>query len=197
MSRPLRIGLTGSIGMGKSTTAAMFRDLGVPVWDADAAVRRLYAQGGAAVGPIGRLRPEALAEGAVDRAALKRWIAEDPQALGRIEAVVHPLVAADRARFVAEAQDDLVVLDIPLLFETGGEADMDVVVVVSAPPDLQRARVLERGSMSEAEFEAILAKQVPDAEKRARADVVVPTVSMEETRARIEELVQELRERHA
>lgn len=197
MTRPLRVGLTGSIGMGKSTTAAMFRDLGVPVWDADDAVRRLYGPGGAAVGPIGRLCPGAVAEGAVDRGALKRWIADDPQALSRIEGVVHPLVRADRERFLAEARDDLVVLDIPLLFETGGEAGMDLVVVVSAPPEIQRARVLERGTMDSAEFEAILAKQVPDAEKRARADVVVPTVSMEETRAHVERLVQDLRERHA
>jgi len=197
VSRPLRIGLTGSIGMGKSTTAAMFRDLGVPVWDAAAAGRRLYRPGGAPVGPLGRLCREAIVDGAVDRAALKRWIAGDSRALGRIEAVVHPLVAADRERFAAEAADDLVVFDIPLLFETGGEAGMDLIVVVSAPPEIQRARVLERGTMGAAEFEAILAKQVPDAEKRARADVVVPTVAMEETRARIEELVRKLRDRDA
>ncbi len=197
MTGKLRIGLTGSIGMGKSTTAAMFRDAGVPVWDADAAVARLYARGGAAVEPIAALHPAAVRDGAVDRAALKRWIAKDATALSRIEGVVHPLVAADRARFVAQAGDDLVVLDIPLLFETGLAAEMDLVVVVSAPPEIQRQRVLSRGTMTEAEFAAILSKQVPDADKRARADVVVPTVSMQETRDHVDRLVQDLRTRNA
>ncbi len=197
MSRAFRIGLTGSIGMGKSTVASLFREHGVPVWDADAAVRRLYAPGGDAVDAIARLRPDAVSEGGVDRAALKRWIAEEPDALSRIEAVVHPLVARDRERFAERAGDGPVVFDIPLLFETGGAAKMDMVVVVSAPAEVQRERVLSRGSMTEAEFEAILAKQVPDAEKRARADLVVPSVTMEETRTHVDRLVRKLRCSHA
>jgi dephospho-CoA kinase len=179
--------------MGKSTAATMFRELGVPVWDADAAVHRLYAPGGAAVEPMQALRPDAIEAKGVSRDRLKEWIAVDPTALRQIEAVVHPLVAADRAAFVAEAPGDLVVLDIPLLFETGSEDQFDTIVVVSAPPDIQRARVLARPGMTEAQFDLILSRQMPDAEKRRRADVVVPTVTMEETRAHIEALVERLR----
>ncbi|CAM4019551.1 dephospho-CoA kinase [Palleronia rufa] len=197
MSGPLRIGLTGSIGMGKSTTAAMFRDLGVPVWDADAAVHRLYGPEGAAVAPLRAVRPLAVGPDGVDRAALSDWIAEDPDALSRIERIVHPLVARDRAAFVSDTQAAMVVLDIPLLFETGGENAVDLTVVVSAPPEVQRTRVLARNGMTDARFDAILARQMPDAEKRARADVVVPTVSMAETRAHVERLIEDLRNRHA
>lgn len=183
-----RLGLTGSIGMGKSTTAQMFRDLGVPVWDADAAVHRLYD--GAAVAPVGALCPEAVQEGRIDRAALKDWIARDPSALAKLEAVVHPLVAADRAAFIAQADGPLVVLDIPLLFETG--ADVDGVLVVTAPPDVQRARVLARPGMDAAQLERILARQMPDAEKRARADFVIETLDMDSTRAAVQDLVAKL-----
>ena len=183
--------------MGKSTTASMFRDLGLPVWDADAAVHRLYGAGGAAVKPIRRARPDAVTDGRVDRAALRRWIAEDEGAFRRIEQIVHPLVARERSRFVAEASTDLVVLDIPLLFETGADAAVDVIVVASAPPEMQRERVLTRGGMSGTEFDAILAKQVPDAEKRRRADWVVPTGTMAEARREVERIVRELRNRHA
>jgi len=183
--------------MGKSTTAAMFRDLGVPVWDADAAVHRLYGPEGAAVAPLRALRPQAVGPDGVDRAALSDWIAEDPDALSRIERIVHPLVARDRAAFVSDTQAAMVVLDIPLLFETGGENAVDLTVVVSAPPEVQRARVLARNGMTDARFDAILARQMPDAEKRARADVVVPTVSMAETRAHVERLIEDLRNRHA
>lgn len=166
--RPFRLGLTGSIGMGKSTTAALFAEEGVPVWDADAAVHRLYAPGGALVGPVADLCPAALQEGAVNRGALRDWIAADPTALPRLEALVHPAVAADRAAFLAQACADIVLLDIPLLYEKGSEAEMDAVLLVTAPPALQRARVLGRGTMTEAQFEAILARQMPDREKRAR-----------------------------
>lgn len=192
MSRPLLIGLTGGIGMGKSTTAAMFADAGLPVWDADAAVRRLYAPGGAAVAPIGALCPGAVQDGAVDRAALKTWLAEDPGRYARLESVVHPLVAADRAAFVAAADAPAVVLDVPLLFETGAEAEMDLVVVVSAGAAAQRRRVLARPGMTEAAFEALRDRQMPDAEKRARADVVIDTRSLEAARAGVQDVLQRI-----
>jgi dephospho-CoA kinase len=195
----LRLGLTGSIGMGKSTTARLFAEEGCPVWDADAAVHRLYAQGGAAVAPIGAAFPEAIIDGAVDRGRLRGIIAEDPGALGRIEGIVHPLVAQDRAAFVAAQHAPIVVLDIPLLFETGGAAGMDAVAVVSAPPETQRARVLARGSMTGADFDAILARQVPDAEKRARADYVIVTDTIEHARAQVRDILDDLtrRQKHA
>jgi dephospho-CoA kinase len=193
MTRPFVIGLTGSIGMGKSTTAAMFAEAGVPVWDADAAVHRLYARGGAAVEEIRALCPEAVADGAVRREVLKAWIDRDPGALSRIEAVVHPRVAADRAAFVAAAESDVVVVDVPLLYETGGEAAVDAVVVVSAPPEVQRARVLARPGMTEARLAAILARQMPDAEKRARADYVIPTVALEDARAGVQDVLNTIR----
>lgn len=191
-----RLALTGSIGMGKSTTARMFADEGLAVWDADAAVHRLYDKGGAAVPAIAAMRPEAVVGGAVDRAALKRWIAADPAALRRIETTVHPLVAADREAFLAaHADDDIVVLDVPLLFETGAEDRMDAVAVVSAPPEVQRVRVLERGTMNQAQFKTILAKQVPDAEKRARADYVIETLTLEGARAAVHSVIRDIRER--
>ena len=184
------LGLTGSIGMGKSTTAGFFRDMGVPVWDADAAVHALYAKGGAAVAPLAALCPDAVQDGAIDRAALKRWIAADPTALGRIEAVVHPLVAQDRRAFLHENADaPLVVLDIPLLFEGGGAALCDATLVVSAPPEVQRARVLARPGMDEGTFAMILAKQMPDSEKRARATHVIETRTPDQTRAEVLALI--------
>jgi len=194
MTRPTVIGLTGSIGMGKSTTAAMFAEAGVAVWDADAAVHRLYAPGGAAVGPISALRPEAVANGRVDRAALKAWIAEDPSALARISAVVHPLVAADRAAFLEYTEADIVVLDIPLLFEIGAEGEVDIVVVVSAPGDTQRARVLGRQRMDVGTFETILAEQMPDADKRARADFVIETVDMDAAHKQVHRVINAVKE---
>lgn len=196
MKRPFRLGLTGSIGMGKSTTAAMFAAEGVPMWDADAAVHRLYAAGGGAVGPIAALRADAIVKNAVDRGRLKAWIAADPTALSQIEAVVHPLVTADRAAFLATHADaDLVVLDVPLLFETGADAQMDGSVVVSAPPEVQRARVMARPGMTETQFATILAKQMPDAEKRARATWVIATTSLEEVRAAVRNLIAQIRGR--
>ena len=172
------IGLTGSIGMGKSTTAAMFRDAGVPVYDADAAVHELYDTGGAAVGPVGEAFPGVVKDGKVDREALRQAVLGNPEALKRLNAVVHPLVGRDRIGFFAGAEAegaDMVVLDIPLLFETGGDANVDTVVVASAPADLQRERVLARAGMTPDRLDAILAQQMPDAEKRARAQFVVDT----------------------
>jgi dephospho-CoA kinase len=173
----LVLGLTGSIGMGKTTTAALFAARGIPVWDADAAVHRLYARGGAAVAPLAAAFPAAVSQGAVSRAALKAVIAADPAALARIEAIVHPLVAADRAAFLAGQSAPVVLLDMPLLFETGADTMVDATVVVSAPAEQQRARVLARPGMSDADFERILARQMPDAEKRARADYVIDTTT--------------------
>lgn len=196
--RPFILGLTGSIGMGKSTAANFFREAGVPVWDADEVVRRLYEKGGAAVPLIAGIRPDAVRDGAVDRAALKTWILEDPEALDLIEAIVHPLVARDRQDFLlgAEAADlPLVVLDIPLLFEKGNEKGIDAVVVVSAPPEVQRDRVMSRPGMTENAFRLLLSKQMSDREKRDRADYVVPSIELEATRSAIFALVERLKRR--
>lgn len=195
-----RLGLTGSIGMGKSTTARLFAEEGCDVWDADAAVHRLYAPGGAAVGPIGAAFPQAIVEGAVSRPALRRAIAEDAGALKVIEGIVHPLVAEDRAAFYRRSQARVVVFDIPLLFETGGDATMDAVACVDIPAAVQRARVLARGTMSEAEFETILAKQMPNAEKCSRSDFVITTDTVESARAQVREVLRRIAEgysRHA
>ncbi|MGX7704091.1 dephospho-CoA kinase [Methylobacterium sp. Gmos1] len=177
MSRPFVLGLTGSIGMGKSATAAMFRARGVPVHDADACVHALYGPGGAAAAAIGEAFPGTLAaDGSVDRAALRNAVLGDPDRLRRLESLVHPLVARARDDFLAaHAAAPLVVLDVPLLLETGGEARCDAVAVVTAPPDVQRARVLARPGMTEEAFAQILAKQMPDAEKRHRADYLIET----------------------
>ena len=197
MSRPFRLGLTGSIGMGKSTTAAMFAAEGIPVWDADAAVHRLYANGGAAVAPTAALCPQALSQGAIDRSALKTWIARDPKALAQIEAVVHPLVAADRAQFLADINADIALCDIPLLFEKGTDAEMDATLLVTAPPDVQRARVLSRQGMTQAQFDLILQRQMPDAQKRARATHIVETLDVASTRAYVMALITHIRSKDA
>lgn len=192
------IGLTGSIGMGKSTTAAMFAAEGVPTWDADAAVHRLYGPGGAASAPVSALCPEAVSAEGVSRPALKDWLARTPGGLARLEAVVHPLVAADRAAFLEAARQkgaDMALVDIPLLFETGGETSVDVTVVVSAPEELQRARVLARDGMDEDHLARILSRQMPDAEKRARADFVVESVDMQKARDSVRNIVARLRTR--
>jgi dephospho-CoA kinase len=172
------IGLTGGIGMGKSTAARAFARARIPVHDADAAVHCLYSRGGAAVPVIAALVPEAVHDGAVDRARLGRAVFGDPSLLRRLEAAIHPLVRREERRFLARcrrARARAAVLDIPLLFETGAERRVDAVVVVSAPPSVQRARVLRRRGMTEGKLAAILARQLPDEEKRRRADVLIRT----------------------
>ena len=186
------LGLTGSIGMGKSTTAQMFRDLGVPVWDADAIVHEFYAEGGAAVQPIGDLLPDAVRNGAVDRTILKAAIQQDPALLKTLESIVHPLVAQSRAAFKTDNQNaSLIVLDIPLLFETGGDTACDATLVVTTDTDEQRRRVLVRGT-SEDTLNNLLARQMPDAEKRGRATYVIRTDTLEGTRKAVADLVSSL-----
>jgi dephospho-CoA kinase len=187
------LGLTGSIGMGKSTTAQLFAEAGAVVYDADAAVHALYAQGGAAVGPVTALFPEVASNGAVDRAALSRQVKDDPAALKQLEQIVHPLVAAERRAVLDQARASgarVVVLDIPLLFETGGEKAVEAVVVVSAPPEVQAERVLARPGMDAEKFALLLSRQTPDAEKRARADFVIDTGhGLEPARRQVEQVM--------
>jgi dephospho-CoA kinase len=174
--RPFIIGLTGSIAMGKSETARLFAAEGVPVHDSDAVIHKLYGKGGAAVAKIAEAFPGAVQGGAVDRAALSAEVAGDPAALKKLEALVHPLVAAERRSFLVGARNEaIVVLDIPLLFETGVAGEMDALVVASAPAEVQRARALSRPGMSVEKFESLLARQLPDVEKRAKAHFVVVT----------------------
>ncbi|BCJ89320.1 dephospho-CoA kinase [Terrihabitans soli] len=185
------LGLTGSVGMGKSTASKLFSDEGIPVYDADAAVHALYK--GAAVPLIEAAFPGTTRDGEVDRAVLSRVVFGDPESLKKLEEIVHPLVREIETSFVEAARAagaPLVVLDIPLLFENGGEQRCDLVAVVSAPPEIQRERVMRRGDMSEEKFEAILARQVPDAEKRARADIVIDTSGpIEDTRRMVKDII--------
>ena len=191
------IGLTGSIGMGKSTTAAMFREARLPVYDADAEVHAAYDIGGSAVEPVGAAFPGVVKAGRVDREALRNAVLGNPEALKRLNGIVHPLLGASRVRFFDAAKaagTDLVVLDIPLLFETGGERNVEAVIVVTAPADVQRTRVLAREGMTPERLDAILAQQVPDAEKRARADYVVDTgKGLDHARVQVAEIITALR----
>ena len=187
------LGLTGSIGMGKSTTAQMFADAGCALWDADAAVHRLYAPGGAAVRPVAQVFPAAVKDGAISRDALKQIITADETALKTIEGIVHPLVAADRAAFRASAQADILVFDIPLLFETGGDASMDAVACVSVSDDEQERRVMARGTMTLAQFRQIKAKQMPNREKCARSDFVIVTDTLDHARAQVQDVIRQIR----
>ncbi|MEO5865696.1 MAG: dephospho-CoA kinase [Sphingomonas sp.] len=189
--RPLTLGLTGSIGMGKSTVAAMFADAGVPVFDADAAVHALQSAGGRLVAAIERLHPGTTGPRGVDRAKLGAAVFGDAGRLAALEALIHPAVGEEQASFLARHRSaPLVVFDVPLLFETGGERRVDKVAVVSAPRAVQRARALARQGMTAAKFDAIVARQLPDAEKRARADIVIATDgSLDETRAAVNDLI--------
>ncbi len=187
------IGLTGSIGMGKSTTAAMFAAQGVPVWDADKAVHRLYAKSGAAVALVAQLVPVALGPEGIDRTRLREALENDPSLFPKLEEIVHPLVARDRANFISAHPDEpFLLFDIPLLFENGAEDWLDVTVVASAPPDLQKSRVLAREGMTESRLDMITSRQMPDAEKRARADYIVPTVDMDTAREAVTNILAEL-----
>lgn len=185
------LGLTGSIGMGKSTVARMFADEGVPLFDADAEVHRLQGPGGRLVEAIEASFPRTTGSGGVDRSSLAERVLADPAKLAALEALVHPVVAFERQRFLEQnAGASLVVLDIPLLYETGGDRWVDKVAVVSAPAEEQRRRVLGRPRMTEARFERILAQQMPDAQKRARADFVIDTsLPLEATRAEVQRIV--------
>ena len=191
------LGLTGGIGMGKSNAAKVLRRAGVPVFDADATVHRLQGRGGAAVMPIGAAFPGSISNGAVDRGALRAAVLEDKGALKRLERIVHPLVRQAERRFLAQARRArrrVVALDIPLLFETGGADRVDHIVVVSAPPATQRARVRRRGTMSTAQIAAVIGRQMADAEKRRRADTVVRTgLSRGHTQRQLRRLVRQLR----
>jgi len=192
------VGLTGSIGMGKSTVARMFAEEGAPSFDSDAAVHEMYAAGGTAAAPVEAAFPGVTRDGAIDRAALSAQVVGNEEAIRRLEAIVHPLVRQAQANFLAEqraAGTAVVVLDIPLLFESTGAQAVDKIVVVSAPADVQRARVLGRPGMTEEKFEGLLARQTSDAEKRARADFVIDTGGrLEETRAQVRAVLDALRE---
>jgi dephospho-CoA kinase len=190
------IGLTGSIGMGKSTVAHMFAEAGAAVFDSDKAVHELYAKDGAAVAPVAAAFPGVERNGAIDRTLLSQRVVGDEAAMMRLEQIAHPLVRDAQRRFFQEhSADRVVVLDIPLLFETARAPDVDKIVVVSAPAEVQRVRVLARPGMTPEKFEAILARQTPDAEKRARADFVIDTsATLEQTRAQVRAVLDALRE---
>lgn len=187
------IGLTGSIGMGKSTTAQMFADEGLPVWDADSVVHKLYAHGGAAAQALQEIFPEAIQNGAVSRTILRDMISVDPNVMDHLQDVVHPLVASDRIDFIAQADADIVVLDVPLLFETGASDLCTFVVVVTATVEEQKKRVMSRGEMSEKNFQLILSRQMPDAEKRMHADYVIETLTLDQTRNDVRNVIADIR----
>lgn len=197
----IKVGLTGSIGMGKSTAASMFTEFGAAVWCADDAVHHMYEKDGAAIVPLTQLFPEAIVDGAVDRPRLAASALGAPEKLKELEGVVHPLVAADREAFMADAAQagaEMVVLDIPLLFENGIEKLVDAVIVVTAPAEVQRARVLARPGMSEDKFNAILAQQMPDYEKIERADYVLSTNQpLEQTRRLAAKIYAEIIAKHS
>lgn len=192
---PHKIGLTGSIGMGKSTVAGFFLKEGVAVWDADAAVHKLYQKNGAGVAAIASIAPTAIVKDAVDRAKLSAEIKSDPSLLKKIEDIIHPLVAQDRTLFIETTDAQFALCDIPLLFENGMEADFDTIVVVTASADTQRKRVLARDGMTPDKFEFILSRQMPDEEKRKRADFIVETDgTFDDTRDQVLKILTDLRQ---
>ena len=192
------IGLTGSIGMGKSATATLMAQAGIPVFDSDASVHALYARGGKAVAPVGEAFPGVVVDGAIDRSRLSAALHEDPTGFARLEAIVHPLVLEQRETFLHNAHErgaDLVVFDIPLLFETGAQEHVDHVLVVYAPEAERRARVLQRPGMTEAKLDAIIARQLDDSSKLARADYRVETSGgLEDARRQLEQILKSIRE---
>lgn len=196
----IKLGLTGSIGMGKSTTAAMFAKRGLPVYDADAAVHAIYAPGGLAVAPLESAFPGVTgADGGIDRAKLREAVTGNDAAMKQLEAIVHPLVGITQRDFIERAMTDgadIAVLDIPLLFENGGDKRVDAIVVVTAPEAVQRERVMARGQMTEAQFAAILARQTPDSEKRKRADFIINTgLGLEYAQAQVDAVINALRQK--
>ena len=188
-----RLGLTGSIGMGKSTTAQIFEDFGCAIWDADAAVHRLYGPGGAAVASLAEVFPDALVNGAVSRDVLKRYIEQDRSSLRKIEAIVHPLVRDDREAFAKSNLASIIVFDIPLLFETGAESEFDAVACVRVSDDVQKSRVMARDTMTEAQFKMIRDKQMPMFEKCDRADFIIETDTLDHARAQVKDIVQKIK----
>jgi len=192
------IGLTGSIGMGKSTVGKMFESLDIPVYNVDAEIHKLYEVGGAAVEPVGAVFPSAIIEGRIDRPTLSKLVVGNDEAIQKLEQIVHPLVGAHRATFLSEVEaagQKMVILDIPLIFETGAQDNFDKILVVSAPADIQKSRVLARPDMTEEKFAAIVARQLPDAEKRRRADYVIDTDCSEaETLQQVKDIIQHLNE---
>ena len=190
------IGLTGSIGMGKSATASLFREAGIPVFDSDACVHALYAPGGAAVKPVDEAFPGSAVDGAIDRARLSQMLRDDPMGFERLEAIVHPLVSQAREVFLAEARAEdaaLAVLDIPLLFETGGDTLVDTIVVVHAPDAVRRTRVLQRPGMTAEKLDAIIARQTADSIKLEKADFVVETSGgIDDARRQVDDIIQAL-----
>jgi len=195
----IKLGLTGSIGMGKTTTADMFAQAGIPVFNADGVVHQLYGKGGKAVEPVARAFPKALVDGAISREQLASTLHDTPEAIKTLESIVHPLVGEARNDFIASAEKrrhELVVFDIPLLFETGQAGAYDAILVVTAPPDVQRARVLSRNGMTPQKFAAMLARQMPDREKRERADFIVDTSKgLEPARKQVADIIETLKMR--
>ncbi len=187
------LGLTGSIGMGKSTTAQMFADEGIPVWDADATVRELYLPGGEAAKIVAKQFPETMDGPSVSRSKLRALIAENPAVLDQLQNVVHPLVTQNRASFLEDSTSPIVLLDIPLLFETGADVECNGIVVVTAPANVQRERVMARGEMTQSEFELILSRQMPDAQKQAKATWVIETLTLDDTRQSVKDILQEIK----
>ena len=187
------LGLTGSIGMGKSTTAGFFKDAGCDVWDADAAVHRLYEKQGAAVAPLSNLFPKASIEGAISRQVLKHELQKNPDLIGQLEAIVHPLVAQDRQTFIDSAQSDILVFDIPLLFETGADAHMNAVICVTIDEEEQKKRVLERGTMNEEMFKQVKSRQWSNSQKCEKADFVILTDTLEHVHAQVENILAKLK----
>ena len=188
-----RLGLTGGIGMGKSTTAMVFSENDCDVWDADLAVRRLYEKGGAAVGPISKIFPSSIVNDAVCRENLHEILTHNQNAFSQLEAVVHPLVAKDRAEFIETAKANILVFDIPLLFETNGDKHMDAIACVYIDEETQKKRTLNRGTMTEEQFSQILSKQMPISEKRALADYVIVTDTVEHVRDQVKHILQQIR----